>query len=243
MERNPFELVADVLGLAAALAGMLTALVHLRRAKLEGARAGGPAAGLAPHGAVVTRDDAGARVRVPPLEAALIGVRVGFYWTRFRALRARDSERGRARFVPSWNWGAFFLGGFWFLYRKVYAVGAVFLVLDLAAAVLARVRAGEAAIAAAGIVLLSIAAATVANYVYFRSVTRRADEIRATTGDETEALALARRVGGVSTRTLVAAAVVFGIVLATSVVVSDDALYNQSRRFVRRGLRAAGRWL
>jgi hypothetical protein len=33
-------------------------------------------------------------------------------------------------FSLSWNWGAFFFGGFWFLYRKVYLAGFLFLLLS-----------------------------------------------------------------------------------------------------------------
>lgn len=43
-------------------------------------------------------------------------------------------NKNRKSFI-SWNWGAFFFGPAWFFYRKLYKVGAIFLVLAISATI------------------------------------------------------------------------------------------------------------
>ncbi len=54
---------------------------------------------------------------------AIVSVKTDYYIPRFR----RMSRAGRA----SWNWAAFLLTPYWLLYRKMYAYGTLFLLMQL----------------------------------------------------------------------------------------------------------------
>ena len=115
----------------------------------------------------------------PELYAAVVGRNGGFYLPYFR----RASERGYA--PASWNWAAFFLGVFWFLYRRQYRWAAV---LTLAA-LLAGILVGQIALAGfpglatvmqlALLIGIAVYAALNANGFYYRWATARVAQAKA----------------------------------------------------------------
>ena len=56
--------------------------------------------------------------------AAIVGAKANYYLPRFRRISRNGSN-------TSWNWAAFFLGPLWLLYRKMYGLGILVMVLDL----------------------------------------------------------------------------------------------------------------
>ncbi len=56
--------------------------------------------------------------------SAFVGTKSDFYLPRFRRM-ARDGSSA------SWNWAAFFFGPLWLLYRKMYGLGTVVMILEI----------------------------------------------------------------------------------------------------------------
>lgn len=56
--------------------------------------------------------------------AAFVGTKADYYLPRFRRMARNGSS-------ASWNWAAFFFGPLWLLYRKMYAWGAIVMILEL----------------------------------------------------------------------------------------------------------------
>jgi hypothetical protein len=55
---------------------------------------------------------------------AIVGSNTPYYLPRFRKISRNNGK-------VSWNWAAFFFGPFWLLYRKMYSLGVIVLVLQL----------------------------------------------------------------------------------------------------------------
>lgn len=55
--------------------------------------------------------------------AVVIGSKTHYYMPRFRRIAIGDNG--------GWNWGAFFFGAYWLIYRKMYLGGFLLLALDL----------------------------------------------------------------------------------------------------------------
>jgi Protein of unknown function (DUF2628) len=126
------------------------------------------------------------REQVPPIEAAVIGTGAQGFWDTFQAFKVGNVEQ----FAPTWNWPAFFLGGFWYLYRKVYLWAGVTIGLSVLSAI-PYIGAGI------GLVTL-IGNAVVANYLYYLHVKEQAQKVRNSAVDESEALKIAQQLGGVN---------------------------------------------
>ena len=56
--------------------------------------------------------------------AAVVGTKSEYYIPRFRRMARNGSS-------VSWNWAAFFFGPYWLLYRKMYGLGTIVLVLQI----------------------------------------------------------------------------------------------------------------
>lgn len=56
--------------------------------------------------------------------AAFVGAKAEYYLPRFRRMARNGSS-------ASWNWAAFFFGPLWLLYRKMYGLGAIVMILEL----------------------------------------------------------------------------------------------------------------
>lgn len=56
--------------------------------------------------------------------AAIVGSKTPYYLPRFRRMSRNGSNL-------SWNWAAFFFGPYWFLYRKMYGIGTLYLALQI----------------------------------------------------------------------------------------------------------------
>lgn len=64
--------------------------------------------------------------------SAFVGQRANYYLPRFRRM-ARSGKN------VSWNWAAFIFGPLWLLYRKMYTLGAVVILLELVQSVIAEI--------------------------------------------------------------------------------------------------------
>ena len=90
----------------------------------------------------------------------LVGTKTEYYLPHFEKFETLNS-------FTSWNWAAFFFGGYWMLYRKMYALGAVlFVVTEL----LALLDVGGLNL------LLSIGVGVVGNYLYMKDINSRTDK-------------------------------------------------------------------
>ncbi len=63
---------------------------------------------------------------------AFVGQKAEYYLPRFR----RMAKNGKH---SSWNWAAFFFGPLWLLYRKMYAYGAIVIILELLQAAVSEI--------------------------------------------------------------------------------------------------------
>jgi Tfp pilus assembly major pilin PilA len=112
------------------------------------------------------------------LYSAAIGPRADFYLPRFLAFEQPQAPR------TSWNWAAFFVSFYWFLYRRMWrewAVYALLIPLLIALAVVLLPRQGSLVVVAQ---LLSLAYSFVviplfANYLYYGSIKRRIADVQA----------------------------------------------------------------
>jgi ribosomal protein L40E len=71
-------------------------------------------------------------VAIDPDVIALIGTKQEYYLPKFQAMKAQNKK-------TSWNWAAFFLTGYWFIYRKMYGYAAAVLVAAFIVALIAPV--------------------------------------------------------------------------------------------------------
>lgn len=95
--------------------------------------------------------------------AAYVGPKAHVYRSRFE----RFSRHGAIRFEFSWNWPAFFAGGWWYLYRKMYW----WMAIDLGVSVLL----GWTVFVP---ILWAAARAVTGNYLYFRQADRKIRDAR-----------------------------------------------------------------
>ncbi len=56
--------------------------------------------------------------------SAYVGTKADYYLPRFRRMARGGSN-------ASWNWAAFFFGPLWLLYRKMYGLGAIVMILEI----------------------------------------------------------------------------------------------------------------
>ena len=56
--------------------------------------------------------------------SAYVGTKANYYMPRFRRMARKGSS-------ASWNWAAFLFGPLWLLYRKMYALGFVVMILEI----------------------------------------------------------------------------------------------------------------
>ncbi len=126
------------------------------------------------------------RSDVPPLEAAIIGPGAQKFWDQFESFRVGNFDQ----FAPTWNWGGFWLVGFWFLYRKLYTWGAILIGVSL----LTFIPYIGPFIGLA----LIIFSAIISNYLYYLHVKKQAEKIRNSAIDENEAVRIAQQIGGVN---------------------------------------------
>lgn len=132
------------------------------------------------------------------LARALIGRRSAGYLRKFQRLRDKGA-RSPARIArgSGWNWAALLLPLPWALYRRLYGLAGVLLVLHLAMALLCLPGAAtDASRAAAAALLLGTALVTArrADGLYFRTVYRRWGALRDAGWDAQQHFA--RRLGG-----------------------------------------------
>jgi hypothetical protein len=126
------------------------------------------------------------RSGVPSLEQALIGPGAEGFWIIFQKFKVGKVEQ----FVPTWNWPAFLIGGFWFLYRKVYLWAGISIGLSILTPV--------PYIGPGLYVAVLIGNGVAANYIYYLHIKQQAQKIREGAADESEALNIAQHLGGVN---------------------------------------------
>jgi hypothetical protein len=124
---------------------------------------------------------------VPPLEAAIIGSGSQEFWNVFARFRVQGTEL--EEFAPTWNWSTFILGGFWYIYRKVYVWGGV--ILQLIPTAIPSIGSPIA-------VVVGIGNVVVANYLYYLYVRDKAKKIKAAVASDEKALRIAQYMGGVN---------------------------------------------
>ncbi len=141
-----------------------------------------------------------------------------------RYLKAFERLRvdGRTRFVPGWNWGAVLSPFLWFLYRRLWAWGAVLALVDVVAPlgfiVLGGQLPGAGYLVETGyglLVLNRILWPAVADYLYLRQAKAalvRLERMSATRMHETE-IVLAGGVSGTAVLAGLAFVLVFGMFL------------------------------
>lgn len=56
--------------------------------------------------------------------SAVVGTKADYYLPRFRRMARNNSS-------ASWNWAAFFFGPLWLLYRKMYGLGVILMILEV----------------------------------------------------------------------------------------------------------------
>jgi len=125
-------------------------------------------------------------ISLPPIEAAIIGTGAQGFWDTFQSFKVGNVEQ----FTPTWNWSAFFLGGFWYLYRKVYFWAGIAIGLSI----LSLIPYIGVAIGPVTLIVNSV----VANYLYYLHVKEQAQKVRNAAVDENEALQIAQHIGGVN---------------------------------------------
>ncbi|MEO8136954.1 MAG: DUF2628 domain-containing protein [Betaproteobacteria bacterium] len=102
----------------------------------------------------------------PDLYPAAIGPRNQQFYLEFFS-----RADGATKFLASWNWPAFFAGGIWCLYRKLYLWFFVFSGVATISSVLAKVGALWTSVAVALVSWLALA--TYGNSLYHRSVQKK----------------------------------------------------------------------
>jgi hypothetical protein len=125
----------------------------------------------------------------PLYEAVLAGCRADYYLPRFA-----EFDKGGGKHIRGWNWGAFFGGGVWALYRKMYGWFFAFWGLSFLALIF---QAKVSPVFGALVIMIPWGAFTInANSLYHRHVRMR---ISAAGGinHPAELLAHLRRKGGV----------------------------------------------
>lgn len=129
--------------------------------------------------------------------AGFIGPNAHRFERVWAKLRGQSLEKG-AGFAQSWCWPALLFGFAWFFYRKMWAVGAVLMVLPIVLGYF--VSSNGAAIG------LAAASAGLAKSVYIQHATSRIAKIRSAGGGEADIAAA----GGVS----LAGGIIGGVLLA-----------------------------
>jgi hypothetical protein len=103
----------------------------------------------------------------------------------------KDQATGKKRFVWRWCWPAFFFGFAWFLYRRMYAHGAVFLFLPILLVLFTPV--GDTGTSSVAAVL-----AVMAKNFYVGHARNKIHKIKERAASAEEAAAKIVRAGGVS---------------------------------------------
>jgi hypothetical protein len=133
------------------------------------------------------------------LAKALIGPKQDHYLGKWRTILAKaNGDPAKVATVTSWNWPALFVPYAWLLYRKLYVLGAIVLVVQLAYVLLPEsVPAYVSRGFMFGYLGLCITIALYGNAWYFHAVRKRWDLLRKEP-DEAAALERARTSGGVT---------------------------------------------
>ncbi len=113
-----------------------------------------------------------------------IGPNLQRYLEQFEKFRI-----GGGGYAFTWHWPAFLVPFYWALYRKLWGWAALFLVVDILAAIFIPFFSGT---------ITHVGSAVVANYLYFRHVKRKVEAIRATSTDDVTAVERMNREGGTS---------------------------------------------
>lgn len=113
-----------------------------------------------------------------------------YYLTKFAQL---EQKGGGLR--PSWNWPAFFFGGIWALYRKMYGWFAILAGITILSNALER--AGASTASALVFIISWFAFAIFANALYKQHLQKKIEETKMTITDQEALLAHLRSKGGV----------------------------------------------
>ncbi len=145
---------------------------------------------------------------------AFFGKQTGYYWDYYT-----DYVNGR-KFM--FNIGAFFLGFFWMLYRKLYwqAIGYISLLIGVDImwySIYSSFKVDieiQKAIMIIDAFLFAFILGFIGNWIYFKSVDRRVSAILHTSSEEEKRIVLLTKKGGVS----YIAFIIFGIWIAAIVL-------------------------
>jgi hypothetical protein len=128
-----------------------------------------------------------------PLFDAMLGDKnKAYYLTKFALLEQKGSG-----LKPSWHWPAFFFGGLWALYRKMYGWFAILVSVTILANALER--AGASTASALVFIISWFAFAIFANALYKHHLRKKIEEAKMTITDQDTLLTHLRSKGGVHT--------------------------------------------
>jgi hypothetical protein len=113
-----------------------------------------------------------------------------YYLTKFE-----DFDRKLSGFIPSWNWPAFFFGGTWALYRKMYGWFFAFLGTIIITGIIEK--AGATLLSLILFFVLWVAFTIFANALYHKSVKGKISNAQHSIRDKFQLLVFLRRRGGV----------------------------------------------
>lgn len=115
-----------------------------------------------------------------------------YYQTKFEQF-----DRKGPGLKASWNWPAFFIGGVWALYRKMY--GWFFILLGVVFVSNVLEKAGAPRLSAVVVIIPWIAFAIFANSLYQNNLKKKIAEAKITIEDENKLIEYLRYKGGVHT--------------------------------------------
>jgi len=101
--------------------------------------------------------------------AAFVGSNFAVYRRKWRLDLATD---GKAASTTAWNWPAFLFGAFWMLYRRMYAVAAMWIGALTVASILETLAGASDGVSMVITVAASVAAGSVGNHLYLRHAQR-----------------------------------------------------------------------
>lgn len=131
----------------------------------------------------------------------LIGPKSEYYMPVFQDLIAQNKQ-------TSWNWSAFLVAPYWMIYRKMYAYGAIYLIINFLLVLIMPSVSSLISLAE------SVALGVFANYLYMRFIENKAS--KATAMSEAQKMQFVIQNGGTnSTATVIAVAAYIMIVLLT----------------------------
>ncbi len=96
---------------------------------------------------------------------SILGTEPEYYISNFYKMKAQNKK-------ASWNWCAFLVAPYWFIYRKMYGYGAAVLGAEFIQSIIGGVF--TSLLSLAGYIILGI----FANYIYMRQVDRNVTQLK-----------------------------------------------------------------